>query len=80
MKCHKVRSDESECDDNSAGEFMYIPVNIKGMQVAALLDTGSSINSPPAEKSLVSVVVQRTNFEFNDDRHSLIHITESNFW
>lgn len=42
--CESVHSDESECDENIPGEFMYMPVNIKGMQVTALLDTGSSIN------------------------------------
>jgi hypothetical protein len=44
VSCECVHSDESECDENIHGEFMYMSVKLKGMQVTALLDTGRSIN------------------------------------
>lgn len=45
-ECVNSVSDVNICDsvDETVGDFMYMDVIIKGTKVAALLDTGSSIN------------------------------------
>ena len=75
MKCVNFSSEESECDHNSAGEFMYMPVNIKGMQVAALLDTGSSINI--ISKSLFDKLPHNGKFNFRSGSEQTVNLANN---
>lgn len=57
-ECVNSVNDVSVCDsvDENVGDFMYMDVLIKGTKVAALLDTGSSINI--ISKSLYTMYIQ----------------------
>lgn len=75
MKCVNFSSDESECDHNSAGEFMYMPVNIKVLQVAALLDAGSSINI--ISKSLFDILPNNGKFNLRSGSEQTVKLANN---
>ena len=64
-------------DHNSAGEFMYMPVNIKGLQVAALLDTGSSINT--ISKSLFNKLPNNGKFNFRSGSEQTVKLANNQY-